>query len=95
MRDGDDVQTAFDEQCDSADRSRNSHQPKSSHDPRAHNLLHRLFISASAETAALAARVALAPRLHTFAIGAFASFATATVDANATILCGGSCLDVA
>ena len=42
----------------------------SSLDLRAHKLLHWLFISASAETAALAARVALAPRLHAFAINA-------------------------
>ena len=42
-----------------------------SHGPRARCLLDWLFIGASAETGAPAARVALAPRLGAFAIRAF------------------------
>ena len=43
-----------------------------SHGPRARSLLDWLFIGASAETCALAAGVALAPRPRAFAISALA-----------------------
>ena len=48
-----------------------------SHGPRARSLLDWLFIGASAETCALAAGVALAPRPRAFAISALSTFATA------------------
>ena len=51
-----------------------------SHGPRARYLLDWLFIGASAETGAPAARVALAPRLGAFAISALATFGTAAAN---------------
>ena len=51
-----------------------------SHGPRARSLLDWLFIGASAETGALAARVALAPRHRAFAISALSTFATAAAN---------------
>ena len=51
-----------------------------SHGPRARSLLDWLFIGASAETCALAAGVALAPRPRAFAISALAMFGTAAAN---------------
>ena len=54
-----------------------------SHGPRARCLLDWLFIGASAETGAPAARVALAPRLGAFAISALAQRETLLKESHA------------
>ena len=57
-----------------------------SHGPGARGLLDWLFIGASAETGAPAARVALAPRLGAFAISALTSAAAVPCAAAAVLI---------